>query len=105
MNKSVKKIISSIIIFAVTLGVGFALTMLSFNIFGAVSVNEMRILFCIDIAILAIIGAVAYLIYDSKQAQKRKDALLKERHNQRVRKRNSEIQSLSGIISQSNFAA
>ena len=58
MNKTVKKLISSVAISAVTLSVGFIVTMVSFNLFDALTTNQMRILFTVDFVCLIAVGGI-----------------------------------------------
>lgn len=72
MNKTIKKIISSIIISSITLGIGFGITMVSFNLFGTLTPNQMKLLFAVDvICLVAVVGA--FLFFSTRKASKLKD--------------------------------
>ncbi|MDD6728926.1 MAG: hypothetical protein PUE08_06895 [Eubacteriales bacterium] len=105
MNKSVKKIITSIIISAVTLAVGFGITMVSFNLFDSLTANQMKVLFTIDMLCLIGVGAVFFFLSESKEAKKRKERELQKRRRQRAEQFEENMMQINSIISNSNYAA
>lgn len=105
MKKSIKQLLSGAIISAVTLAFGFALTMLSFNLFDSLTANQMKILFAADIICLALTGCIAFFLFESKRSKKRKEKLLQERHNRRIEKRNNEIKGLESILNKYDLVA
>lgn len=105
MKKSTKKIVGGILIFAVTLIVGFGITCISFNLFNNMSINQMRLVFAVDIIVLLITGACAWFIYEGKEAKKQRELEFSHRHNERlkaVEKRNNELFNLT---QNGNYAA
>lgn len=84
MKNSVKKIIKSIAITAVTLLSGFGITAVSFNLFGSMTANEMKILFAIDVVILLLVGAAFYCAEERKAKRAKKQKEFEQRHRQRV---------------------
>ena len=66
MKKTLKKLFKSILITTVTLLSGFGITSISFNLFGTLTANEMKLFLAIDVIILVFVGGVFYYI-DEKQ--------------------------------------
>lgn len=95
MKNSKKKIISSIIIFAVTILAGFGITAISFNLFDNLSQNQMRILFAADIVILLFIGTVAWFLCESQKNVRKKN----------VKKQSKQLNPINSTFDFSNFAA
>lgn len=105
MNKSIKKIIISAVITAVTIIIGFAVTTLTFNLFDSLTTNQMRLLFAIDFICLITVGGIFLFLSESKQAKKRKKRQLEKRHNQRIENRKKEFKEINNILSDSGYAA
>lgn len=105
MNKSIKKIIISAVITAVTIIIGFAVTTLTFNLFDSLTTNQMRLLFAIDFICLITVGGIFLFLSESKQAKKRKKRQLEKRHNQRIENRKKEFKEINNILSDSDYAA
>lgn len=105
MNKSVKKIIKSIVISMATLIAGFALTMISFNLFDSLTANQMKLLFGIDIICLVSVGGIFLFLSENRQAKKKSKARFEKRHSKRIERHEAEMKNLSDIISNSHFAA
>lgn len=104
MKKQLNKIFKSAIIFIVTLGTGFAVTAVSFNLFDNLSQNQMRLMFAIDIILLLAIAGGAYLLFESKRKRQKRDEALRQRHNRRVKERNELLNSII-LDSDNKFAA
>ncbi len=104
MKKQLNKIFKSAIIFIATLGTGFAVTAVSFNLFDNLSQNQMRLMFAVDIILLLAIGGGAYLLFESKRKRQKRDEALRQRHNQRVKERNELLNSII-LDSDNKFAA
>ena len=62
MKKTLKKLFKSILITTVTLLSGFGITSISFNLFGTLTANEMKLFLAIDVIILVFVGGVFYYI-------------------------------------------
>lgn len=105
MNKTVKKIISSITISAVTLLVGFTLTMVSFNLFDALTTNQMRILFTIDFVCLIAVGGIFLYISESKSAKRKRRQGFEKRQRERIERNEKEMAQINEIITNSGYAA
>ena len=71
MKKTLKKLFKSILITTVTLLSGFGITSISFNLFGTLTANEMKLFLAIDVIILVFVGGVFYYI-DEKQSKRKK---------------------------------
>lgn len=72
MNKRTKKFITGIMIFTSTLTAGFLITMLSFNLFDALTPTQMKILFTADVICLVVTGAAVYLADERKKKKGKK---------------------------------
>lgn len=105
MNKTVKKIISSVAISAVTLITGFIVTMVSFNLFDTLTTNQMRILFTIDFVCLIAVGGIFLYISESKNAKRKRRQSFEKRQKERIEKNEREINEINEIISKSRYAA
>lgn len=84
MKNSVKKLFKGLLITTVTLLSGFGITAISFNLFGTLTANEMKIFFAVDVIILFTVGTVFFLIDESNKKKKRKQKEFEKRHAQRV---------------------
>lgn len=105
MKKTVKQIISGLIITAVTLIAGFGITFLSFNLFDTLSSNQMKVLFAIDILSLSAAAAGVWYFFESKKANARRKKAFEERHKKRIEQREKEMKEINSIVNFSNFAA
>ena len=105
MKKRMQKIIKEVLIFVVTLITGAVISGVSFNLFDALTSTQVRVLFAIDIAILVVIGAIALLIYESKQSKKEREERFRERHNKRIEENERRMSGIEEIISCSKYAA
>ena len=84
MNKKAKEIIKGIIIFTVTLTIGFMVTAVSFNLFNELTRSQMRLLFATDIIVLLAIGSGAWFTEHSIKLKKKRERELEKRHFQIV---------------------
>ena len=105
MKKRMQKIIKEVLIFVVTLITGAIISGVSFNLFDALTSTQVRVLFAIDIAILVVIGTIAFLIYESKQSKKEREERFRERHNKRIEENERRMSGIEEIISFSKYAA
>ncbi len=105
MKKQTKKFTTGLIISAVTLAVGYAITMLSFNIFGELTINQMRAVFAADIIAFLLVGAFAYFRLESKRNEERKQREFEERHRRRIERSVRENEEIKRIIFQANKVA
>lgn len=102
MKKSVKQLILSIVISGVTLAAGFIITAVSFNLFDALTPNQMKILFAADVLSLSAIATGVWYFFDSKKARAKRKKEMKKRHSERIRNYEKEMAEISELI---NFAA
>lgn len=105
MNKTVKKLISSVAISAVTLSVGFIVTMVSFNLFDALTTNQMRILFTVDFVCLIAVGGTFLYISESKSAKRKRRQCFEKRQRERIEENEKEMAQINEIITNSGYAA
>lgn len=105
MKKTTKKLITASAITFVTLAVGFAITMASFNLFGYLSIGEMKVLFAIDVIALFFTGSVFLLFQESKANKKRKEEQYRIRRERRLEEINNELHEINLVINRSNSAA
>lgn len=105
MNKTVKKLISSVAISAVTLSVGFIVTMVSFNLFDALTTNQMRILFTVDFVCLIAVGGIFLYISESKCAKRKRRQGFEKRQRERIEENEKEMAQINEIITNSGYAA
>lgn len=105
MNKTVKKIISSVAISAVTLLVGFIVTMASFNLFDVLTTNQMRILFTVDFICLIAVGGIFLYISENKSAKRKRRQEFEKRQRERIEQNKKEMAKINEIISNSGYAA
>ncbi len=105
MNKTVKKLISSVAISAVTLSVGFIVTMVSFNLFDALTTNQMRILFTVDFVCLIAVGGIFLYISESKSAKRKRRQGFEKRQMERIEENEKEMAQINEIITNSGYAA
>lgn len=84
MKKSIKKLFKGLFITTVTLLSGFGICAISFNLFGTLTANEMKIFVAIDIITLAVAAGIFYYIDERKAKAKRKEKEFQKRHLQRV---------------------
>lgn len=105
MKKQVKQIITALAIMAVTLIAGFGVTILSFNLIDSMSVNQMRILFTIDILALLISAAGVWHFFESKKLKAKRQKEYQKRKAARISQSEKEMKEINEIINLSNFAA
>lgn len=105
MKKTAKQIISGVVIFGVTLAVGFVITAVSFNLFDSMTANQMRLIFAVDVLSLIAAGAGAWYFFDSKKAKARRKRELEKRHLERIQQRETEMAEINKLINFTNFAA
>lgn len=103
MKKTLKKLFKSILITTVTLLSGFGITSISFNLFGTLTANEMKLFLAIDVIILVFVGGVFYYIDEKQSKRKRKEGISK-RHLQRVEESFREYEGLDMAKIYSNTA-
>lgn len=94
MKKTLKKLFKSILITTVTLLSGFGITSISFNLFGTLTSNEMKLFLAIDIIILVFVGGVFYYIDEKQSKRKKKEMEFQKRHLQRVEESFREYEGL-----------
>lgn len=105
MKKSVNKIITLALITGVTLALGFGITAISFNLFGELSVNQMRILFAVDVLSLLAVCTFTHFFLEGKKAQAKRQRELEKRHSERVRSFNDDFSQIEKIIKTDAFVA
>ncbi len=105
MKKNTKKLLTGISISLITLGAGFLITIVSFNLFDSLTANQMKLLFATDVISLIVSGAAAYIAFETKKAKKRREKELKKRHFQRLSKQCREFKGLEGYLNISDSAA
>ncbi len=94
MKNSVKKLLKGLFITTVTLFAGFGITALTFNLFGTLTSNEMKIFFALDVAVLFTVGTIFFLIEDKNKRKKKQQQEFEKRHLERVEK---SFRSFNGI--------
>lgn len=105
MKKNTKKLLTGTLISLVTLGAGFLITLISFNLFDTLNANQMKILFAIDVVCLIASGAGAYLHFESKRAKKMKESEFQKRHFQRMSRQCREYKGIEKYLNISDTAA
>lgn len=105
MKKTVKQIISALVISTVTLAAGFAITGISFNLFDNLTSNQMKVLFAIDILSLAVIATSVWYFFEMKRIKARRKRLLEQRHKKRIEQFENDLKEINKLIDFSNFAA
>lgn len=105
MNSKSNKIIKGILIFSVTLLSGFGITALSFNLFDALTQNQMRLLFAVDILLIIAVGIIVWFIYESGKLKKKKQKEFEQRHNERVKAKSAQMKDIEIIIAKNKYAA
>lgn len=75
MKKSLKQFISGLIICAVTLAFGFAITAVSFNLFDTLTTGQMKTLFALDVVSLITAGGLAFFLSETKREKKEQQTL------------------------------
>ena len=98
-----KKVISTLIISAAAILVGYGAMALPFHLFTNLTGMQMRILFVAEIIIYFAIFSAFFLIKESKIEKRKKERALQERHNRRVSKRQNELKGIK--ISSFDLAA
>ncbi|MGN1123635.1 MAG: hypothetical protein ACI4RR_04770 [Eubacterium sp.] len=105
MKKSLKKVITSFIITGITLAVGFAFTGITFNLFGNLSTQEMKILFAVDVCALIFAGGFFLFVSESKEAKKRSKREFEKRQSRRIAQRAYDLEQINALLNDTNFAA
>lgn len=105
MKKTLKQIISGVIIMGITLAAGFGISLLSFNLFKALTPNQMKLLFTFDVFLLSAAATAVWYFFDCKNAKNRRKKEFQKRRNSRIEKNQKQWQELSEIINLTNFAA
>ncbi len=105
MNNKSNKIIKGLLIFSVTLFSGFGITALSFNLFDALTQNQMRLLFAIDVLLIIAVGTIVWLLFESVKLKKKKQKEFEHRHNERVKAMNAQMKDIEIIIAKNKYAA
>lgn len=105
MNKSVKKIVESLVITTVTLVMGFIITSISFNLFDNLNNNQMKVLFAIDVICLIAVGSFFFVLSETKNAKKKRKQSFEKRHRERIEQKHKQFNEIECIINNSNFAA
>lgn len=104
MKKTTKEILTLSLILLVTLVAGFGITAVSFNLFDALTPNQMKVLFTIDVVMLCVVATGVWYFFDSKKAKARKRAQVQKRHQAQIMSYNKEIDNISEIINLINAA-
>ncbi len=105
MNKTVKKIISSIAISVLTVLIGFGVTLVTFNLFDSLTTNQMRILFTLDFVCLIAVGGIFLYLSENKNVKKKKRQSFEKRQKERAEKNERETEEINKIMSNSGYAA
>ncbi len=87
-----KKVISTLIISAAAIIVGYGALALPFHLFTGM---QMRILFVAEIITYFAIFSAFFLIKESRCEKKKKERELRERHNRRVSERQNELKGIN----------
>ena len=72
MKKSVQKLFKGLLITTVTLFADLEFVQFSFNLFGTLTANEMKIFVALDVIILLTVGGIFYCIDEKKAKNKKK---------------------------------
>ncbi|MCH5320472.1 MAG: hypothetical protein J1E36_01835 [Eubacterium sp.] len=105
MKKTVKQIISGLVIFGVTLAAGFVITAVSFNLFDSLTANQMKLIFAVDVLSIVAVATGAWYFFDSKKAKARRKRELEKRHFERIKQKETEMTEINKLINFTNFAA
>lgn len=105
MKKSVKQILSGIIISVTTLCAGFIITMASFNLFGTLTANQMKILFALDVICLLSVGLLSLFLSERKKNRKIKENEQKARHTLRTAQLDKRYEGIEELISRNDLVA
>lgn len=98
-----KNFFNYVLISISTLIVGFGAMALPFKLFDELSRTEMRILLFAEIVIYFSIVSIYFIMKEKKEENIKKEKRFKEMHNDRIIKREKELQGLK--ISNYDFAA
>lgn len=90
-----KKAIKAAVLFILTVSVGFLAMSLPFRLFEELTQTEMRILLGAECALCAIVYSAVFLSKEAKKQRERRNAGLKERHDERVSLRRKEMNGIT----------
>ena len=102
MKQSMKNAVKFFLISAVTLAVGYGITMLSFNLFGELSAPQLRGVFAADILALLGAGAGVYCFFENKKSKAHRRAAMEKRHAERRRRCTQELYEINTMLAQAN---
>ena len=97
MKKSIKKLFKGLLITTITLLCGFGICTLSFNLFGTLTTNEMKIFVALDVITLISVGGIFYYVDEKKAKNKMKEKEFEKRHMKRVEKAFREYDGLDMV--------
>ena len=97
MKKSVQKLFKGLLITTVTLLCGFGICAVSFNLFGTLTENEMKLFVALDVITLIAVGGVSYYIDEKKTKSRKKAKEFEKRHMQRVERAFREYDGLDMV--------
>lgn len=97
MKKSVQKLFKGLLITTVTLLCGFGICAVSFNLFGTLTENEMKLFVALDVITLIAVGGVFYYIDEKKTKSRKKEKEFEKRHMQRVERAFREYDGLDMV--------
>lgn len=104
MKKTTKEFLTLSLILLVTLVAGFGVTAVSFNLFNALTPNQMKVLFAIDVVMLCMVATGVWYFFDSKKAKAKRRVQIQKRHQAQIMSYNEEIDNISEIINLINAA-
>lgn len=81
---NIKKIIKGLVISLLSLGVGYFAIAVPFNLISTLSPQSVRLIFCVELGIYLLVGAICIIFLDKKQAREKKE---KARKIERLEKR------------------
>lgn len=91
MKKTIRNILTGIL----SAIIGYCLMEIPFHIFDLISPVQSKIIFVAEIIIYSIIFAITAIMIEAKKDKKRKNEEHEKKHNDRVNKRNREMQGIS----------
>lgn len=90
-----KKIIKNILIGVLSAAIGYCLMEIPFHIFDLITPVQSKIIFMAEIVVYFIIFAIAAIMIEVKKDRKRKNAEYAKKHNERIEKRNNELNGIN----------
>lgn len=89
-----KKFLSTVLITVSSLAAGFAAMTIPFRLFDELSPAERKALFIAEIVVYFAITSIFLLIKEHKKEQRVKDEKMKNRHKERVSRRQQELKGI-----------